>query len=307
MADLSTRIASIPLHTPLLTASGTAGYGVELARYGSLKSWGGIVGKSISREPRQGNPYPRTAETPAGMLNAIGLQNEGWESFSQQTLPAMRELTKEFDTKIIVNIVGHELEEYVWLAERLNDQPDVAGVELNLSCPNVKAGLRFSTEPQACEELISQVKKVLKLPLIAKLSPNVTNIGEIARGAEAGGADALSLINTLVGMAIDWRAKKTLLTRGIGGLSGPAVKPVALRCVFQAAQAVDIPVIGIGGIHNADDVLEFIVAGASAIQIGTMLFVEPDIGMRILKELEEKLEEAKVERLSDLTGTLQLG
>ncbi|MCA8939690.1 MAG: dihydroorotate dehydrogenase [Planctomycetes bacterium] len=302
--DLSADLGKFKLHNPLMTASGTAGYGAELSRYVDVNSFGALVGKSISKEPRKGNPYQRTVETPSGMLNAIGLQNEGWESFTKKTLPMMRELCQGKKTQIVVNIVGHDLDEYVWLAERVNDQAEVAAVELNLSCPNVSGGMKFSTTPEGCEELVAKVRKVLDLPLIAKLSPNVVSVAEIAQAAERGGADCLSLINTLVGMALDWRTRKPVIANVTGGLSGPAVKPVALRCVWQAAQAVKLPVIGIGGICNADDVLEFVVAGASAVQLGTMLFVEPDLSSRVLEELRTKVREAGVESLRELVGTL---
>jgi dihydroorotate dehydrogenase (NAD+) catalytic subunit len=302
--DLTCEVGSLKLHNPLLTASGTAGYGKELSAYDDIGWLAGIVGKSVSRNPRKGNPYPRTAETAAGMLNAIGLQNEGWESFSKTTLPMMRELVKGRETKIVVNIVGHDLDEYIWLAERVNDEPDVAAVELNLSCPNVSGGLKYSSTAEGCAELVGEVRKVLKLHLTAKLSPNVSSVPEIAKAAEGAGADSLSLINTLVGMAVDWRKRTPLIANVTGGLSGPAVKPVALRCVWQASGAVKIPVIGIGGISTAADVLEFMVAGASAVQVGTALFVEPDAPRRIIGDLRELLRGAGVERIRDLVGTL---
>ncbi len=302
--DLRCKVGSLQLANPLLTASGTAGYGKELAQFDDVGFLAGLIGKSISKEPRLGNPYPRTAETSAGMLNAIGLQNEGWESFSRSTLPMMRELTRGRDTKIIVNLVGHDLEEYVWLAERVSDEPDVAAVELNLSCPNVSGGLKFSTTSDGCQELVSAVRSVYPGHLMAKLSPNVASVPEIAKAAEAAGADSLSLINTLVGMAVDWRRRKPLIANTTGGLSGPAIKPVALRCVWQAASAVSIPVVGIGGISSADDVLEFMVAGASAVQLGTILFVEPDLPRRILGDLRTLLRGAGIHQISSLVGTL---
>lgn len=307
--DLSTTIGPLKLHSPLLTASGCAAYGKELARYDDLSWLGGLIGKSISREPRKGNPYQRTAETPAGMLNAIGLPNEGWESFTRNTLPMMRDLMRNCTANarphIVVNIVGHDLAEYLWLAERVNDEADVAAVELNLSCPNVSGGMQYSTTGAGCERLVAAVRKVLRLPLIAKLSPNVTSIPDIARAAEAAGADALSLINTLVGMAVDWRKRSPLIANVTGGLSGPAVKPVALRCVWEAHRAVKIPIVGIGGICTADDALEFIVAGASAVQLGTVLFVEPDAPRTVLTGMREHLREMKCARLSDLIGSLK--
>lgn len=298
--DLSVKLGPLELSSPLMTASGCSGYGGELDRYHDLAVYGALVGKSISREPRLGNPYPRTAETPAGMINAIGLPNEGFESFVMNTLPKMR----GYGPKAVVNIVGHDLEEYVWLTERFDNEEGVAALELNLSCPNVAGGMQFATDAGQCDALVRACRDKTKLPLIAKLSPNVTDIAEIAKAAEGAGADMLSAINTLVGMAVDWRTRKPLVANTTGGLSGPAIKPLALRFVHQVAKAVKIPVIGIGGISNADDVLEFMVAGASAVQLGTILFVEPDAGQSIHAGLKERLLDAGVSRVSELVGTL---
>jgi dihydroorotate dehydrogenase (NAD+) catalytic subunit len=283
-----------------MTASGCSGYGKELDRYHDLNVYGALVGKSISRNPRLGNPYPRTAETPAGMINAIGLQNEGYEAFIKNTLPKMR----GFGPKAVVNIVGHDFDEYVWLTERFDAEEGIAALELNLSCPNVAEGLQFSTDPAQCERLVAACRAKTKLPIIAKLSPNVSDITVIAKAAEAAGADILCAINTLIGMAVDWRARKPLVANVTGGLSGPAIKPIALRFVHQVARAVKVPVIGIGGISTADDVLEFMVAGASAVQLGTILFVEPDAGQTIHTGLKERLIEAGVQRIQDIVGTL---
>jgi dihydroorotate dehydrogenase (NAD+) catalytic subunit len=299
--DLSVKLGPLELSSPLMTASGCSGYGGELDRYHDLAVYGALVGKSISREPRLGNPYPRTAETPAGMINAIGLPNEGFDSFVKNTLPKMR----SYGPKAVVNIVGHDLEEYVWLTERFDNEEGVAALELNLSCPNVAGGMQFATDAKQCDELVRACREKTKLPLIAKLSPNVTDIAEIAKAAEGAGADILSAINTLVGMAVDWRARKPLVANMTGGLSGPAIKPLALRFVHQVARAVKIPVIGIGGISNADDVLEFMVAGASAVQLGTILFVEPDAGMTIHAGLKQRLLDAGVKHVSDIVGTMQ--
>lgn len=299
--DLSVKLGPLELTSPLLTASGCSGYGPELNRYHDLSVYGALVGKSISREPRLGNPYPRTAETYAGMINAIGLQNEGYKSFIETTLPKMR----EYGTKPIVNVVGHDFDEYVWLVERFDAEEGIAALELNLSCPNVAEGMQFSTDPAQCENLVAACRAKTELPLIAKLSPNVTDLPEIAKAAERGGADVLSAINTLVGMSIDWHARKPRVANYTGGLSGPAVKPVALRCVWQVANAVKIPVIAIGGISNADDVLEFIIAGASAAQLGTILFVEPDAGQTIHNGLKERLIDAGVKSVAELVGTLE--
>ena len=299
--DLSVKLGPLHLSSPLLTASGCSGYGKELDRYHDLGVYGAIVGKSISRNPRLGNDYPRTCETAAGMINAIGLQNEGFDAFVKNTLPKMR----SFGTKAIVNAVGHDFEEYVWLVERFDNEEGIAALELNLSCPNVAGGMKFATDPGECERLVAACRAKTRLPLIAKLSPNVTDVPEIACAAERGGADMLSAINTLVGMAVDWRKRKPMVANFTGGLSGPAIKPVALRCVWQAAKAVKIPVIAIGGISTADDVLEFMVAGASACQIGTILFVEPDAGQTIHQGLKQRLIDAGIQKIGDLIGTLE--
>ncbi|MCB9935965.1 MAG: dihydroorotate dehydrogenase [Planctomycetes bacterium] len=299
--DFSVRLGPLELASPLMTASGCSGYGKELDRYHDLAVYGALVGKSISRNPRLGNDYPRTAETAAGMINAIGLQNEGYEAFIKNTLPKMR----GFGPKAVVNVVGHDFDEYVWLVERFDAEEGIAALELNLSCPNVKGGMRFASDPGECEKLVAACRAKTQLPLIAKLSPNVTDIAEIAKAAERGGADILSAINTLVGMAVNWKRREPLVANYTGGLSGPAIKPVALRCVWQVANAVKLPVIAIGGISNADDVLEFMVAGASAVQLGTILFVEPDAGLTIHNGLKERLIEAGVKRISELVGTLK--
>lgn len=299
--DLSVKLGPLELASPLMTASGCSGYGKELDRYHDLSIYGALVGKSISRNPRLGNDYPRTAETAAGMINAIGLQNEGYEAFIKNTLPKMR----GFGPKAVVNVVGHDFDEYVWLVERFDAEEGISALELNLSCPNVKGGMRFASDPGECEKLVAACRAKTQLPLIAKLSPNVTDIAEIAKAAERGGADILSAINTLVGMAVNWRKREPLVANYTGGLSGPAVKPVALRCVWQVANAVKLPVIAIGGISNADDVLEFMVAGASAVQLGTILFVEPDAGQTIHAGLKERLIEAGVKRISEMVGTLK--
>jgi dihydroorotate dehydrogenase (NAD+) catalytic subunit len=299
--DLTVKLGPLELATPLMTASGCSGYGKELDRYHDLAVYGALVGKSISREPRLGNPYPRTAETPAGMINAIGLQNEGYDSFVKETLPKMR----GFGTKAVVNVVGHDFEEYVWLVERFDAQEGVAALELNLSCPNVAGGMRFASDPGECERLVAACREKTELPIVAKLSPNVTDLPAIARAAEQGGADILSAINTLVGMGVDWKTRKPLVANYTGGLSGPAIKPVALRCVWQAARASKLPVIAIGGISTADDVLEFMVAGASAVQLGTILFVEPDAGQTVLDGLKERMLNAGIKSIREFIGTLE--
>ncbi|MHC4839862.1 MAG: dihydroorotate dehydrogenase [Planctomycetota bacterium] len=300
--DLSVQIGDLKLDNPLLTASGTAGYGEELNAYHDLSVYGAIVGKSISREPRLGNAYPRTAEVASGMLNAIGLQNEGYESFVKQTLPKMA----GYSTKAIVNVVGHDFDEYVWLCERFDIEDTISALELNLSCPNVAGGMKFASDVAECEKLVKACREKTGKPLIAKLSPNVTSITDIAKAAEAAGADAVSAINTLVGVSIDWRTRKPRIANVTGGMSGPAIKPVALRCVWQVANAVKVPVIGIGGISNADDVMEFLIAGASAVQLGTILFVEPDAGATIHHQLKQNLLDAGVKSVSEVIRTLDI-
>lgn len=300
--SLNVKLGPLELATPLLTASGCAGYGKELDAYQDLSCLGAIIGKSISQKPRLGNPYPRTAEVAAGLLNAIGLQNEGFDSFVKSTLPKMR----GFGTKAIVNVVGHDFDEYVWLCEHFDAEEGIAALELNLSCPNVKGGMKFATDAGECERLVAACRKATRLPLIAKLSPNVTSIAEIARAAERGGADILSAVNTFVGMSVDWQRREPRLANVTGGMSGPAIKPLALRCVHEVARAVKLPVMAIGGIASADDVLEFMVVGASACQIGTFLFVEPDAATRMLAELKKKLIDAGIKSPAELVGTLKL-
>lgn len=300
--SLTVKLGPLELATPLLTASGCAGYGKELDAYQDLACFGAIIGKSISKMPRMGNPYPRTAEVTAGLLNAIGLQNEGFDSFVKSTLPKMR----GFGTKAIVNVVGHDFDEYVWLCEHFDAEEGIAALELNLSCPNVKGGMKFATDAGECERLVAACRKATRLPLIAKLSPNVTSIAEIARAAERGGADILSAVNTFVGMSVDWQRREPRLANVTGGMSGPAIKPLALRCVHEVARAVKLPVMAIGGIASADDVLEFMVVGASACQIGTFLFVEPDAATRMLAELKKKLIDAGIKSPAELVGTLKL-
>lgn len=299
--NLSIDLGGLKLDTPLMTASGCSGYGSELDAYHDLAVFGALVGKSISREPRLGNPYQRTVETPMGMLNAIGLQNEGFDGFVKNTLPKMA----AYSPRTVVNVVGHDFDEYVWLVERFDAEQSVDALELNLSCPNVAGGMKFASDAGECERLVAACRAKTKLPLFAKISPNVASIPDIAKAAEAGGADAISAINTLVGMAIDWRTRKPVLGNYTGGMSGPAIKPVALRCVWQAANAVDIPVIGIGGASNADDVLEFMVAGASAVQLGTILFIEPDAGQTILRGIKDRLLDAGIDDIRDIVGTLE--
>lgn len=290
---------SLRLSHPILPASGTFGYGEEFEPFVAPGIFAAVVGKSISLEPRPGNPPPRTYETPSGLLNTIGLQNPGLDRFLDGYLQRLA----GYGAPVVVNIVGKQVDEYVELARRLSDVPEVAALELNISCPNVPGGLQFGLEPRATEALVAGVRDVTHLPLIAKLTPNVTDIAEQAAAAESGGATAVSLINTLRGMAIDWRSRRSRLSAPTAGLSGPAIRPVALRMVWETSQAVQIPICGIGGITAPEHVLEFLVAGASFVQVGTHLYREPDCLVRWLDQLRGLLAEEGVARLSDLVGT----
>jgi dihydroorotate dehydrogenase (NAD+) catalytic subunit len=260
---------------------------------------GGIIPKTVTRLPRPGNPPPRTIETPSGMLNSIGLDNDGIEHFIHHHLPYLRTLP----TATIGNIAGKTEDEFVEMAELLDREQGLAALELNLSCPNVSGGIDFATRPEVTERVVRRVRAVCALPILAKLTPNVTDIATIAQAAEQGGADAVSLINTFLGMAIDWRRRRPILGNVMGGLSGPAIKPLALRMVYQVARTVKIPVVGIGGIANVDDVMEFLVAGASAVQLGTVNFYDPTVSMRIVRELPEALRQLDAERVADVVGT----
>lgn len=300
--NLSVEIAGIQFQNPVLTASGTFGYGLEYTDFIDLNLLGGIVVKGLSIKPSHGNSPPRMVETASGMLNAIGLQNIGVEVFINEKLP----LLKKFNANIIVNFFGDTQDEYVLAAERLNDVTEIAALEMNISCPNVeKGGMTFGTEPKITEELVRKVRKVTSSPLIVKLSPNVTDIVVMAKAAVNGGADALSIINTLLGMAIDIKTRCPMLANVTGGLSGPAIKPVALRMVWQVAKAVDIPIIGIGGIMNAQDALEFIIAGATAVQVGTANFIDPSISVKIIEGIKNYCQKDKIGDIKDLIGTLR--
>lgn len=299
---LQVDLGGLRLKNPLLSASGCFGYGEEIEAFIDPGVYGGIIGKSISLEPRSGNPTPRLAETASGMLNSIGLQNPGIEAFLESYLPRMA----RYETTLVVNIVGDTVDEYVAMAERLDAEPGVDALELNLSCPNCPlGGMEFGVEPRATARVVREVRARFRKPILAKLTPNVTDIVPIARAAEEGGADALSLINTYVGMAVDWRRRKPRLGGITGGLSGPAIKPLALRIVWQVRQACRIPIVGIGGISTADDVLEFMVAGASAVQLGTVHFVEPRAVSAILAGLEAAALGERLQSLSELVGTLK--
>lgn len=298
--DLAVRLGRLSLVNPILVASGTFGYAREMAGLVDLARLGGILPKTITLQPRQGNAPPRTCETASGMLNSIGLDNDGVDAFLANQLPFLAEI----GTAIIVSIAGKTRDEFIELAGRLDGQPGVAALELNISCPNVSGGVDFGTDPKACESVVAGARKACSLPILAKLTPNVTNIPAIAKAAEAGGADALSLINTCLGMAVNWRRRNAILGNTLGGLSGPAIKPIALRAVYQAAGAIKIPIVGIGGIASIDDVMEFFAVGASAVQIGTASFYRPGTTMEILDALPAALAELGAKRLADAVGTL---
>ena len=297
-------VRPLVLNNPVLTASGTFGYGTEFASYGDLASLGGIVVKGLSLKPRRGNPTPRIAETPAGMLNAVGLQNDGVESFVKDKLPRL----PWRDVPIIANLYATAPEEFAELAGILGSEEGVAALEVNISCPNVKeGGILFGQEPALAARVTEAVRIAARnKPVIVKLSPNVTDIAAIARAVEDAGADVISCINTLSGMGVDLRTRRPLLANIIGGLSGPAIKPVALRCVWQVARTVHIPVIGLGGISCAEDVLEFILVGAHAVQVGTANFFRPDFAFQLVKELPEACRRLGVSGLDELRGTLKV-
>jgi dihydroorotate dehydrogenase (NAD+) catalytic subunit len=302
--NLSIDFAGIKLKNPVLTASGTFGYGEEYADFVDLNKLGGVIVKGISLRPITGNPPPRIWETPSGMLNAIGLENPGVDVFLTEKLPYLR----KFDTAVIVNIFGYSFEDYVAVAERLDNVPGVSGLEVNISCPNVKeGGIVFGTDLKAAFGLLSAVRKATKLPVIAKLSPNVTDITDFARAARDAGCDGLSLINTLLGMSIDVQCRKPRLANWTGGLSGPAIRPVAVRMVWQAAKAVPLPIIGMGGIVTAEDALEFILAGASAVAVGTANFINPRAAVDVIEGLETFMAEQGVNVIGDLVGKVCAG
>jgi dihydroorotate dehydrogenase (NAD+) catalytic subunit len=299
--DLSVQVGRLSLRNPILTASGTFGYAREMERLVDFGRLGGILPKTVTRVPRAGNPPWRTVETAAGMLNAIGLDNDGIDAFIEHHLPYLRELP----TAIIVSIAGRSHDEFVEMAQQLDGLPGVAAIELNISCPNVAHGVDFGADAGMCGRLVAAVRERTKAPVIAKLTPNVTSIATIARAASEAGADAISLINTVLGMAIDWRKRKPLLGNVLGGLSGPAIKPIALRCVYQVAQAVKTPLIGIGGIATIDDVMEFLVAGATAVQIGTANYYDPTVTTKLVSALPAALREAGVNSIYELVSTLR--
>ena len=300
--DLRVQLGPLALPAPILVASGTFGYAREMERLVDLSRLGAVLPKTITSQPRAGNRPWRTVETTAGLLNSIGLDNDGLEAFIAHHLPYLRQLA----CPVIVSIAGSSHDDFCAMARRLSEvAAGIAALELNISCPNVAHGVDFGANAEMCRRLIQGIREVCPLPLIAKLTPNVTSIADIAKAAADGGADCLSVINTLLGMAIDWRGQRPLLGNIVGGLSGPAIKPVALRCVYQVARATKLPVIGIGGIATIDDVMEFLVAGASAVQIGTANYYDPTVSMKLLDQLPAALAELGATRVEQVVGTLK--
>ncbi len=303
MADLSVNINGLEMTNPVMTASGTFGYGREFEDFVNLEQIGGIIVKGTTLNKREGNPYPRMAETPSGMLNAVGLQNKGVEYFVKNIYPQI----KDIRTNMIVNVSGSDVESYVKTAEAINELEKIPAIELNISCPNVKqGGMAFGVSAHGASEVVKAVREVYKKTLIVKLSPNVTDITEIARAVEGAGADSVSLINTLLGMAIDAEKRRPLLSTITGGLSGAAVKPIALRMVWQVSKAVKIPVIGLGGIMNARDAIEFLLAGATAIQIGTANFIDPAVTVKVVNGINEYLDQHHYSSVKDIIGALEV-
>lgn len=303
MADLSVNIGGLRMKNPVMTASGTFGYGEEYADFMDISRIGAIIVKGTTLAHREGNPYPRMAETPSGMLNCVGLQNKGVDYFVENIYPRIRKV----QTNMIVNVSGACVEDYVATAEKINALEDIPAIELNISCPNVKqGGMAFGTTCAGAESVVSAVRKAYKKTLIVKLSPNVTSIADIAMAAETAGADSVSLINTLMGMAIDAEKMKPVLSTVTGGLSGPCVKPVALRMVWQVAKAVKIPVVGLGGIMNATDAVEFFLAGASAIEIGTANFIDPAISVKVVEGINDYLERHGCKSVKEIIGALKV-
>jgi dihydroorotate dehydrogenase (NAD+) catalytic subunit len=301
---LATTLCGISLKNPVLAASGTFGYGVEFRKLTDLSGVGGIVVKGLSREPMDGNPPPRLYETEAGMMNSIGLQNIGVRAFVANKLPALRDC----GTSVFANVFGYSVDDYLEVIRVLEDAEGVAAYELNVSCPNTKhGGIFFSSDPALLAEVVGAVRAQSRRPLVVKLSPNVARIDVLAKAAESAGADAISLVNTFIALAIDARTRRARLGAGFGGLSGPAIKPIALRMVYEAAQAVKIPVVGLGGIASGMDAAEFLIAGASAVEVGTANFWDPGAPVRIARELDQFLKEEKISSVPDLVGTLTLG
>jgi dihydroorotate dehydrogenase (NAD+) catalytic subunit len=299
---LSVTLGRLRLPNPIMVASGTFGYGREMAEMVPVGRIGGVVPKTITLRPRRGNQPWRTVETASGLLNSIGLDNDGVEAFLERQLPWL----VGCGAPIVVSIAGADRDEFVALAARLEGVPGIAALELNVSCPNVSRGVDLGTDPAACRRVVEGVRRASSLPVLAKLTPNVTDIASVAAAAADGGADAVTLVNTALGIVVDWRRRRPLLGNGLGGLSGPAIKPIALRCVHQVRSRVGIPIVGVGGIMTIDDVMEFIVTGATAVQIGTANFAEPDVSGRLLDALPEAVQEAGGASIAELVGTLRL-
>ncbi|MBO4214783.1 MAG: dihydroorotate dehydrogenase [Bacteroidaceae bacterium] len=301
MADLTTKIAGLTMKNPVMTASGTFGYGVEFADFVNLEDIGGIIVKGTTLNPREGNDYPRMVETASGMLNCVGLQNKGVDYFCKHIYPEI----KDIRTNMIVNVSGSSPEDYAECAARVNELDNIPAIELNISCPNVKqGGMAFGVTPEGASAVVKAVREAYDKTLIVKLSPNVTSIADIALAVQDAGADAVSLINTLMGMVIDIEKRKPVLSIATGGMSGPAVKPVAVRCVWQVAKAVNIPVIGLGGIMNAHDAIEFFLAGASAIEIGTANFIDPAVTVKVANGINEWLDQHGCNSVAEIIGQL---
>ncbi len=300
LTDLSVQIGRLALSNPIMVASGTFGYAREMARLVDCSRLGGILPKTITAQPRVGNAPWRTVETSAGLLNSIGLDNDGIDAFMEHHLPYLASI----GTSIIVSIAGRTEEEFVQLAHRVGQTGQIAAVELNVSCPNVSGGVDFGTDPDACHRLVAATRAGCDVPILAKLTPNVTRIADVACAAAEGGADGVCLINTVLGMAVDWRRRRPMLGNVMGGLSGPAIKPVALRCVQQVRSVTDVPIIGIGGIATIDDVMEFLVTGATAVQIGTANYYDPQVSTRLIDELPAALQELGAATVGEIVGTL---
>ena len=301
MVDLNVKIGALALKNPVMTASGTFGYGLEFADFVPLEALGGFIVKGTTLKPREGNDYPRMAETASGMLNCVGLQNKGVDYFCTHIYPQLKDL----DTNVIVNVSGSSPEDYAECAARIDALEHVPAIELNISCPNVKdGGMAFGTTCQGAESVVRAVRERYHKTLIVKLSPNVTNIADIARACEASGADSVSLINTLMGMAVDIEKRRSLLSIGTGGLSGPCIKPVALRMVWQVAKAVKIPVVGLGGIMTAEDAIEFLMVGATAIEIGTANFLDPGVTVKVIQGLNDWLDRHGCHSVNDIIGVI---
>lgn len=298
MINTKVTYCGVEFKNPIVTASGTFGFGMEYNQFVPLEEYGGFGAKGLTRQERAGNPPPRIAETPSGILNSVGLQNPGVEYFAQSIMPIL----SEYDTNVIANMSGNTIEEYCEMAEILSDT-DVAMIEMNISCPNVKhGGLAFGTDPHVVNELTREVKKHCRKPLVVKLSPNVTSVTEIAKAAEDGGADGLSLINTLLGMKIDIHTRRPILKNNTGGLSGPAVKPVAIRMVHEVYEAVKLPIIGMGGVMSGEDVIEFMLAGASLVALGTGLFVKPDLILSVKEDIEKYMNQHNINDINEIIG-----